>query len=326
MIRRGVSFLYCLFLMLLSSGVLAPRGLILENNIGKNMHNTHLAPKIKSLVEGKAKELGVSFNNVKVAPIQLNRGAHTLVNGTLLVKMDNSNISLEVGDLTRYSDKQLEVMAEHEACHCKDIQDGFYSSNIFTTRNPFIEMATLEMHMCYTDYLASKRQIVVFGQDHFETCQVAGLADYVRQNESIISRAPDQDSKAIAVYAYCKEQVKCGLMRADPKILPRVIKDIVAPYKECFDRVHTSGFTWADKTKVLFNMLAVTLRGVGLPESHSQSRLVLRQPLQNNTSIRSQEQGVLNPFSFSLAMGLEDIMLNTYRSLASSQASAGNKK
>ena len=276
-----------------------------------------LEKKLKQLMTEKAGILDLKYDKVQVVPINLDVEQTSLSydNAEVFVELNNGTIFLQCSNLSKVPDDELEVMVEHLACLCKDEQEGFHCVNVFAMGSEIAKGMCLELYQSYTDYFACKRQIGAFGKEHFDKYQIRGLQSFADRVDKEVNSDKHHWQKFLYIAGMIKEQIKCGMMEKNPRIIPKVISKITAPLPESFERINKSGLSWVDKSKIMFMVSTYLGRNIDLVNSYETSRLVVAKNAVPNVSPGFLESGIFDGKTFKAAKGIEDYIHKTYQEL-----------
>ncbi len=275
------------------------------------MLESRLENRLKSLLKQKAIALNLPHKGIEIIPLNPLKDNLISIGAEMYIDMKDGIIILETGNMPSVSDNELELMVEHEICHCKDDQEVVYGSEVFVPVHS-AQILAMEMYQSYIEYFACQRQIREFGMERFIRFQMRGLEDFIIRVERYFGKATDYKDKTGLIAAFYKEQIKCNLMEGEPLVIPSVVMDLVAPFPESFEKIHNSGLKWIDKSKLLYLMLTIHFGNIDIVRSYINSRLILQRDLKDGTSKKFLDKGVIGNEIYFVGKEIEQSMLRKY--------------
>lgn len=276
-----------------------------------------LEDKLCTLVRDKAALVQLSYQDVKVLPLDPDEGGYAVLDEQMEMDLRDGIITLRVADMAGVSSSRTERLIEYLLCTCKEEAEGSFWDGVLAPGPRSIQLITLEMFNTYMAYHTSRRYIDTFGEDMFIQYQMEGLPEFVtRQRERFgqLISAGDVVNGILAVVAHYKEQIKCDKMPSGIETtMPPVISALTAPFAPCFDTIHTSGMQWLEKSKLLYVMANVQLSLVNVPLSYHVGKLIgneeeTRQPILD----LFKQTGFLDATGHALGQAIERRMRDAY--------------
>lgn len=271
-----------------------------------------LEDKLRSLLIQKARMLNLAFDDVEIVPLNPEQDELISFNAEMFVDIQDGVIRLEVADVGSVPEDDLELMVEHEICHCKDYEEAIYGVEVFAPGTTLIQAVAQEMYQAYTEYFASKRQIREFGMERFVKYQMRGMKEFLERTDAHIRQDPEPEHRYLFVASYYKEQIKCDLMEDDASQIPDVIKDITAPFEESFEIIHRSGLDWINKSKLLYLMVVVGNTNIDPTQSYLDGQLTPSNGLKSGISQFMLGKGIFDHQTYIVGLEIEKLMLNKY--------------
>jgi hypothetical protein len=267
--------------------------------------------KIVGLLHDKAKAIGLKYKGIELRPVHEKEAGFNVAGGKMYVDLVDENIVLEVDDVSDCTDKQLEAMIEHEICHCKDTEEEMYGNEVFCPPLEIAQGLCLEIYHAYTDFLACKRQLNVFPYENFVLYQMFGIDEFVRDVDAKIRSTRISGVATVLIYAYFKEQLKCDMLKEDPKIIPEIVSKFTAPFAEAFEMINSSGLDWMAKTRLSCILTLTAYTNIDMPHSYIYNRMIL-DGKKESLSLRFAENEWIDGKTFMVASRVEDLLLSTY--------------
>ncbi len=249
------------------------------------------------------------YKEIAVVPVERVRNSLYWDGAEMFIDIADDCITLEVSPDIPEDD--IEILLEHEICHCADFQEEVYGREVFSAGKAFVQGLALEMDMAHSDYFASRRQIALFRPERFRRYQLRGLHDFVKKVDSYIRELPEPDDKILALYSLFKEQVKCSLIDTDLVIIPPVIAAVCRPLPEIFDLLRKEHQPWPVTTQVLYVVAASIATNIDLLCSYNSGRVVAASP-RHHLSEYLCDQNIIGSVAWGLGNDAENILFRYY--------------
>lgn len=271
-----------------------------------------LYKELKSAVIEKSKFLGLPIEKVSISPINIE-----LVGPQVIFEdFEDKELFLRVNNID-FPKEEIELNLEKVLCYFMLLNKGVCERKYFSLGPyPSIDYSMIEMYNAYVCYFGSKVHIEKFGMDRFKKYQNAYLKENIKIIDNKIRENDDVWMRRAFIFYEYKEQVKCDLIKNNEQVLPKVIKEITKPFKDCFEEINNSNLEWIEKSKLLYLMMKSNIGYLDVNESYLTNKLILNEsprlsPISRDFLIK----GIFNDKNYDFALRIENLMKEQYKKI-----------